>query len=91
MVLHSGNMHSLFGKNLFRTLDLCKVVVGDTHTFYLAVFHEVGKERSPPLHIRRIVNPVDVDIVRAETFETATQHIFYRINGIPSNLGSKLR
>ena len=91
MVLHGGDMHSLFGKDLFRTLDLCKVVVGDTHTLYLTAFYETGEERGPLLHIRRIVNPVDVDIVRAESFKAAVKHILYGISGIPGNLGRELR
>ena len=91
MVLHGGDMHSLFRKNLFRTFDLREVVVGDTYTFYLAAFHETGEERGPLLHIRRIVNPVNVDIICAEPFEAAAQHILYGIGGIPGNLGRELR
>ena len=81
VVLHGGQTDPFRRENLFRPPDLCQIVVGDPHTADLAAFDERDEPRRPALDIRRIVNPVHVDVIGPETRETAFAHCRHGVGG----------
>ena len=82
MVLYGRHVNTLGREDFFRTLELGQIMIGYAYTTDFSFFNQQGKERSPAFHISRIMNPVDIDIIRSEAFKASFQHLRNRVSGL---------
>ena len=79
MVLDSRYLETCLAQNLVGTTDFGDVVVRRTHTFHLARLEQGYQPRRPALHVHRIVNPVDVDVVQSHALQRGICHLLHRV------------
>lgn len=89
MILDSGQLNSFCGKNFFGTFYLLKVMVRHTNVPYFSRLYKRSEIWSPTLNISRIVYPIYIYIVRAESLQTVIKHGFYRILCVSCDLRCK--
>ena len=91
MVLYCRYVYTFRRKDFFGTLDLGEVMVGHADVLHFSALYQCRHVGRPAFHIRRVMNPVDVDVVRIEAREASGKHIGYGIFRIARDLRCELR
>ena len=78
MVLHGRDLEAGLAQNLVGAANLLDVVVRHAHALHLARPEQRYQPRRPALHVHRVVNPVDVDVVQPHALHRGQRHLLHR-------------
>lgn len=91
VVLDGREAAACFAEDLYHALHLSERVVGDADRPDAAFLEKRNDLRRPSLDVRRVVNPVEIDVVGAEPFEALLKHGFDGLFHAGRNLRRELR
>jgi len=91
MVLDGGNGKSAFCQDFLRSLDFSKVMIGNADFPDLSALGERNEVLRPAFDVHRVVDPVDIHVVRVKTGEASLQHLFHGVIPGACNLRGEFR
>lgn len=91
MVLDGGNGKSVFCQDFLRSLDFSKVMIGNADFPDLSALGERNEVLRPAFDVHRVVDPVDIHVVRVKTGEASLQHLFHGVIPGACNLRGEFR
>ena len=90
MVLHGTHLEACLAEDFIGTLNLLDIVIRHAHALHPTRLQQWNQSWCPTLHVHRVVNPVDIDIVTVHTLDRGIGHLLHAVIKHLSKLRGKL-